>query len=147
MKVLVTGGSGYVGSHTVAALVQAGHESRGDDEHECDRCWLACAILSRKLPLPFPGRFAVHDVRDLAQAIARCLDRAAPGRYMCGGHQVEFSELYAVLARSPAAPCPSTPSHEQCARRSSAPGAPSTGRGPLKPRWAGSLAITMGADL
>ena len=27
MKILVTGGTGYIGSHTVAELMQAGHEA------------------------------------------------------------------------------------------------------------------------
>ena len=75
MRVLVTGGTGFIGSHTVAALVRAGHEVRMLVRSP-DRIATALDPLGVKAP-----EHVVGDVTDLAsvEAAARGCDAAIHG--------------------------------------------------------------------
>lgn len=62
MKVLVTGGAGYIGSVTTAALLEAGHEVTVFDN----------LVTGHRAALPASAAFCQGDIRDTA-AVAGCL--------------------------------------------------------------------------
>lgn len=64
MRILVTGGAGFIGSHTVEALLSAGH----------DAIVLDNLVTGRRAAVPAMARFLEGDVRDAA-----LLDRLLPG--------------------------------------------------------------------
>src|SRR5262249_62387538 len=68
MRVLVTGGTGYVGSHSIAALVAAGHRVR---------------VLARS-PERIPAALAPLGVDDVETAIGDVTDPAAVERALEG---------------------------------------------------------------
>jgi dihydroflavonol-4-reductase len=68
MRVLITGGTGYVGSHTVAALARAGHQVR---------------VLARS-PERIPAGLAPLGVDDVERAIGDVTDAAAVERALEG---------------------------------------------------------------
>ncbi|GAA0607117.1 NAD-dependent epimerase/dehydratase family protein [Sporichthya brevicatena] len=66
MRVLVTGGAGFIGSHVVEALLAAGHEVRVLDA-------LLPAVHSTSPTLPVEAEVLAGDVRD-AEAVEQALD-------------------------------------------------------------------------
>ena len=85
MKVLVTGGTGYIGSHTAVALLEAGHDVVLLDNLSNSKEEVAGRIGG------LAGRAAPFVCADL-------LDRAAIGRVLAGGFDavVHFAALKAV---------------------------------------------------
>ena len=67
MKVLVTGGAGFIGSHTVDALLARGHEVR-----ILDNLQKPVHLKGRPPWIPDEAEFVLGDVRDKAEW-ERCL--------------------------------------------------------------------------
>jgi len=68
MKILVTGGAGFIGSHTVDALLERGHEVR-----ILDNLQKPVHLKGRPSWIPDEAEFVLGDVRDKAMW-ERCLD-------------------------------------------------------------------------
>lgn len=88
MRVLVTGGLGFIGSHQVVALADAGHEPLiVDDLSNSDVTVLdrLCRLTARELPF---GRFDVRDrdalERFVGSKASRLPSTSQPGP-TCGG--------------------------------------------------------------
>lgn len=86
MKVLVTGGTGFVGSHTTAALLRAGHDVR---------------LLARR-PQRLDAAFAPFDVRPTDIVTGDATDRAAVHRAMDGCDAVVHAAAAVALKKSEA---------------------------------------------
>ena len=80
MKVLVTGGAGYIGSHTVVELLAAGHEAvvLDDFSNASPRAMSAlCVLANREIA------WTEGDIRDTG-----CLDDVLGGGGFDAGHSV-----------------------------------------------------------
>ena len=80
MRVLVTGGAGFIGSHVVDALLAAGHEPQVVDD----------LSSGRRENLPEGVRFFEVDIRD-GPALAAAFDEARPEAVCHHAAQVSVS--------------------------------------------------------
>jgi hypothetical protein len=77
MRVLLTGGTGYVGSHTVAALVEGGHQVRLL-VRAVQRVALAVAPLGPAGRRPGHGGGRCHQPSRVHSCLTACSDHASP---------------------------------------------------------------------
>ena len=68
MKILVTGGAGFIGSHTVDALLEKGHEVR-----ILDNLQKPVHLKGKPAWVPADAEFVLGDVRDKGMWV-RCLE-------------------------------------------------------------------------
>ena len=109
MKVAVTGGTGFVGCHTVAALSRAGHSvallvrSKDRVAPALEAFGIASALILRNLlrglAVVFPaGTWMVSDVRDVARLHARLVDARRYNRYFAPTTTVSVAEVFSILS-------------------------------------------------
>jgi dihydroflavonol-4-reductase len=120
------GGPAYPRSKARSELIARRHQSAGapvvtsypgavagpHDPYFGDTAFTLAMILRNRAPFAFPGRWAIADAHYVAGAHAAMLEPdRGPRRYLLGGHDTTWSDLYALLRhltgrRLPAVPTP-----------------------------------------
>jgi dihydroflavonol-4-reductase len=120
------GAAAYPRSKAQSELIARRHQSAGapvvttypgavagpDDPYFGDTAFTLAMILRNRVPFALPGRWAVADVGYVAGAHAAMIEPGrGPRRYLLGGHNTTWNDLYASLRhltgrRLPAVPAP-----------------------------------------